>query len=133
MRKIKVSVAILKNELGEVLLQKKTSDWEWMPNSWICFGGHIDEGESPKECIVRELNEELGVELSPKELFFQETEIAKDVVTEMHVFESLISLSQITKITEGSGLAFFSKEELSNLKIFHDTKRALEKYFNSNF
>lgn len=133
MRIIKVSVAILKNENGEILLQKKTSDWEWMPNAWICFGGHMDEEETSMECIKRELLEELGINPELNYLFNIETEIKEGVLTSMDVYEGKTDLDKITKITEGSGLAFFPKEELLNLKIFHDTKRALEKYFNSKF
>jgi 8-oxo-dGTP pyrophosphatase MutT (NUDIX family) len=129
MIKIKVAIAILSNKEGEILLQKKTSDWHWMPNAWICFGGHVDEGETSDECIVRELEEEIGIKANPKHLFYQETEIAEGVLTEVDVYGAEVSLAEIDRVTEGSGLAFFSKEELSSLKLFHDTKIALEKYF----
>jgi 8-oxo-dGTP diphosphatase len=33
------------------------------PNHWDFFGGHLEEGETPDEALVREVNEELGVEL----------------------------------------------------------------------
>ena len=31
---------------------------------WIGIGGHLEENESPEECIRREAREEAGVELS---------------------------------------------------------------------
>lgn len=30
---------------------------------WLGVGGHIEEGESPYECVVREIKEETGLEV----------------------------------------------------------------------
>ena len=31
---------------------------------WIGVGGHLEDNESPEECIVREVREETGMELT---------------------------------------------------------------------
>ncbi len=36
--------------------------WNKWRNRWEIFGGCIDKGETPRECIVRECYEELGIE-----------------------------------------------------------------------
>lgn len=36
--------------------------WNKWRNRWEIFGGCIDKGETPRECIVREYYEELGIE-----------------------------------------------------------------------
>lgn len=33
------------------------------PNHWDFFGGHVEEGETPDEGLVREVKEELGIKL----------------------------------------------------------------------
>lgn len=36
---------------------------KWYPNVWDVPGGHIDPGESRIDALVRELREELGIEI----------------------------------------------------------------------
>lgn len=50
------------NSKGELYLQKRP-DWkDIQPGKWdTSVGGHIDYGETPKEALLREVNEELGI------------------------------------------------------------------------
>src|SRR5579859_6359738 len=55
---------IIINDRNQVLLHlrddKPTIPY---PNMWGLPGGHIEEGETPSQCILREMKEELGIEL----------------------------------------------------------------------
>ena len=53
---------------GEVLLCHRASNRAWYPNVWDLPGGHVDDGESPRAALVRELAEELGVEISEADI-----------------------------------------------------------------
>lgn len=47
----------------EVLMGRRGSDAGFMPGVWVFPGGMIEEGETPEECAIRELEEETGIDL----------------------------------------------------------------------
>ena len=117
---------IFRNSKGKFLLQKKTLDY--LEGSWTLFGGSVEEGEKPTESIKREIYEELETEPEMNLLFklISEKEGNK---SKIYIFEGKLELLGIKKIKEGAGLAFFSKEELNNLKIFFNSRKAIDIYF----
>ena len=69
--KMPVSVKILLfNENGEVLLlkRKKTGFGD---GEYGLIGGHVEKGENVKKAIIREVNEEIGIEIAENELQFR--------------------------------------------------------------
>lgn len=56
-------VGIIRNELGEVLLQNKGNG-----EKWSLPAGAIELGEAPAEAIVREVWEETGLTVFPKKI-----------------------------------------------------------------
>ncbi len=73
----RVTRAVLFNELGEVLLQKRSEQSILYPGLWDCSGGHVDVGEDHVEAGRREVFEELGINVSLIEIgspvFFEQT------------------------------------------------------------
>ena len=63
-----ISVLVLNNQ-GQVLLQKRSANKKYFPNTWALCTGHVENGETPKEAALRELNEELGVTVSLEQIF----------------------------------------------------------------
>lgn len=53
---------------GQVLLARRTATKTWCPNAWDLPGGHLDGDETPRRALVREVREELAVDLSGCEL-----------------------------------------------------------------
>ena len=50
---------------GRILLTHElNSGW------WLIPGGGIEEGETPEECVIREVEEETGLIVRPTEQFF---------------------------------------------------------------
>ena len=54
--------ALLRDEQGRVLLVKPS-----YKESWEIPGGIVESNESPKQALIRELFEELGLELKPED------------------------------------------------------------------
>ena len=50
----------------------RRADRAWYPNLWDIPGGHVESGETETEALVRELREEIGIEVaSPPNLPFR--------------------------------------------------------------
>lgn len=73
---------------NKILLQQRDSDWKLYPNFLAEFGGHIEEGESPEQALIRELQEELGAEVNFSNVisFGAITEKSSDHSELVHVF-----------------------------------------------
>lgn len=59
---IQVTCAIIESEEGVLCAQRSTSMAH--PGKWEFPGGKVEEGESEEECLIREIREELTVEIS---------------------------------------------------------------------
>jgi 8-oxo-dGTP diphosphatase len=61
-RNIHVACAIIEKD-SKVLATQRSASMS-LPLKWEFPGGKLNEGESPEECLRRELREELGIETS---------------------------------------------------------------------
>ena len=57
---IDVTCAIIQRRDGKILAAQRARSTH-LPLKWEFPGGKVDEGEDPEMCIIRELEEELGV------------------------------------------------------------------------
>ncbi|MBN1288213.1 MAG: (deoxy)nucleoside triphosphate pyrophosphohydrolase [Actinobacteria bacterium] len=59
MKKTIVAAAVISRD-GRVLIARRKDD-DRHPGKWEFPGGKVEEGESPEECVVREIAEEMGI------------------------------------------------------------------------
>jgi 8-oxo-dGTP diphosphatase len=78
------------------------------PNTWDVPGGHVEDGETPAQCIVREMKEEMGLDLEGFELF-----AVKEFSDRIeHTFWKPLDLNiDEISLQEGQCLRWFSEEE----------------------
>jgi 8-oxo-dGTP diphosphatase len=65
-REIEVTCALIMD--GEQVLVTQRSDWMPHPLKWEFPGGKLQSGETPERCVVREIREELGINIHAREL-----------------------------------------------------------------
>lgn len=57
---------IITNSQGQILMGKRSS--KHAPY-WSIFGGHVDAGESFETCAIREIKEEIGIDITAPTVF----------------------------------------------------------------
>lgn len=113
---------LLHNEVGifiindnkEILLQKRSANKRFDPNKWGLCAGHVDANESLEDAAIREIKEEVGLDVTPKELIpYGEREVAiKDSNSHITYFYYVRCNKKAEEFT-------IQKEELSEVKWFN--------------
>lgn len=67
-----VVTAVILNSKNEILITKR-APFKTFPLMWECNGGSILAGETSLEGVIREVKEEMGIELSEKDGVFLKT------------------------------------------------------------
>jgi len=99
---------------------KKTVDEN--KDKWIGIGGKFEEGESPEDCLLREVREETGLTLHSWKYRGIVTFVSAEWGTEyMHLFDSSDFSGKIKKCDEGE-LEWIDKQELLSLPIWEGDK-----------
>ena len=60
---------LLFNSKGELATMKRSANKRWYPNLYTFSVSGTVDNETNSECIKREIKEEIGLDLEPKELF----------------------------------------------------------------
>lgn len=57
------------NDNGQILLQKRSANKRFDPNKWGLCAGHVDAGENLEDAALREIKEEIGLDVPKGELY----------------------------------------------------------------
>ena len=91
-------------------------------DKWLGVGGHFEEGESPEECVLREVTEETGLTLTEYRYRGLVTFVSDMWEDEyMHLFTATGYEGQMTECDEGE-LVWIPKDEVYNLNLWEGDK-----------
>ena len=107
-----VAVFII-NDKKQILLQKRSANKRFNPNKWGLCAGHVDAGESLESAALRELKEEVGIDIDMDEL----KQFTKREFTIGHT-NSHITYFYFIKSNLNEDDFIIQKEELSEVKWF---------------
>jgi 8-oxo-dGTP diphosphatase len=132
----KIAAVILENEKEEFLFYlRDNKPGIPFPQHWDLIGGHVETGETPEEALVREVQEELNIELSDY-CFFREYECfdgdAYPNVKYIYSGKINLPIEEIT-LMEGDYAKYFKKEEIPSLKFANILKSIVLDYLSSRF
>lgn len=102
---------------------------------WGFFGGGIEKGETPEEALVREVNEELELELKPSTYTFHGSFPSTTPESSVERFVYLVQYKKEMYLRqhEGTGLHWFSPKDALLLKSFSETDKRIVKSFVKQF
>lgn len=109
---LNVACAII--ERSDLVLATQRSAAMTLPLKWEFPGGKIDPGETPDECLRREIMEELGVRVCVGRMLATATHNYPDFAVTLHPFVCTIDAGEIV-LHEHVALAWLPPEELLSL------------------
>ena len=128
---VTIAQIIFENEKGELLLYlRDNKPGIPFPLHWDLIGGHVEEGETPEQALVREVKEELDIELKEFRFFRKYDCYDGDAYPNVkYIYTGRIDLP-IEKITllEGDHPRYFRKDEIPDVKFANILKRIVMDY-----
>ncbi|MDO8508479.1 MAG: NUDIX domain-containing protein [Nanoarchaeota archaeon] len=104
--------AIIERKDGKMLFQLRDNKKTTVnPNTWWIFGGGVETNETPMETVIRELKEEINLDVNKKDLKL----IHKEQLKTKKVYLYKIKFNEKTpplKLKEGKSMRFMSKQEI---------------------
>jgi 8-oxo-dGTP diphosphatase len=133
---IKIAAIILENENGEFLLAlRDNKPGIPFPNHWDLIGGHVEEGETPEEALIREFKEELNLDLKEYK-FYKKYECltgdAYENIKYIYTGKINIPIGEIT-LLEGERPQYFSREEIPDVKFANIIKSVVMDYIKDTY
>lgn len=99
---------------------KKVNDMN--QDKWLGVGGKLEDGESPEDCLLREVKEETGLTLKKYAYRGFITFVSKQWGTEyMHLFTTTEYEGEIKECDEGN-LEWVPKNRIENLNLWEGDK-----------
>jgi 8-oxo-dGTP diphosphatase len=126
-----IAAIILENDHGELLLYlRDNKPGIPFPDYWDLIGGHVEEGETPEEALIREVKEELDIDLREYSFYKRYECLSGDAyenIKYIYTGKFNIPIGEVT-LLEGVRPQYFSREEIPNVKFANILKSIVMDY-----
>ena len=108
-----------------LMINKNKRKEDLNKGKWMGLGGHIEIGESPLECVVREVKEESGLNIIDPKLRAKLHFINDEYEELMYLYTSCSFSGELIECNEGT-LEWINKEDVFKLNIWEGDKVFLD-------
>ena len=114
MKKVEVLAAVIINDQKILCVQRGTHKYPYLTNKWEFPGGKMEAGETEEQTIVREIREELHMDIHPKEKLLTVEHTYPDFHLTMHTYlcEAETNTPTLTEHTAYKWLLLAELDEL---------------------
>ena len=126
MKRKGTSIIFVNDQRKVLLLLRDDKPTIPYPNMWDVPGGHVDDGETAEQCIVREMKEEMDLTLEE----FERLSVMEFTDRVEYTFWKRANLD-IEKIDlrEGQRLRWFTELEARNSKLAYGFNEIIDDFF----
>ncbi len=111
--RIAVAIIYIENSKHEFLIQKTS---EKKGGNYSSTGGHVDHGETPLETIIREVKEELGIDISNEKIEDLGFQIIDFPVRFIFYLKKDIDINDfVLQKDEVESVSYMNEEQIRNL------------------
>ena len=112
------TLCYIENRGRYLMMHRTKKDGDENAGKWIGVGGHMEDGESPDECILREITEETGLKVSGLKLRGIITFILPDFGNELTFLYTACSESDFVPPCPEGETAWIPVGEIDKLELW---------------
>ncbi|UCH80803.1 MAG: 8-oxo-dGTP diphosphatase MutT [Nitrospiraceae bacterium] len=111
---IKVAAAIIEKD-EKILIARRQKD-DPLKDKWEFPGGKIQEGETPEQCLKREIREELDIEIAVGDLLYSTKYKYRHIAVELFFYRTVYCEGEV-KLIEHRDIRWVEKRNLRNYDV----------------